>query len=103
MRNRPLTKETKLLMFSRRIKQNKINSKSLWKSLKKFFNTSLKGDDNICFHKIAIAGTFILFTFYPTVAKLVEKLTASIHRYGTNFIYKFYADKGVTPNSFLFL
>lgn len=95
------------------IEQNKNNSKSLWKSLKELglpsknvstssqANIGLKVDENLCFDKNVIAETFN--SFYTTVAaKLVEKLLAGIHRYGKDFVNKYYADKGVILNNFSF-
>ena len=66
-------------------------------------NVGLKLDDSddICFDKQTIFEKFNIF--YTTVAsKLVEKLTKSLYRYGRNFVFNFYTQKGVTPNNFSF-
>jgi hypothetical protein len=95
------------------LEENKNDPTSLWETVKNLGLPSKKGssstgsniclniDDNVCFEKKLIAES--LNKFYTTVAcKLDEKLPESVHKFGTNFVNTFYANKGVFANSFSF-
>ena len=107
--------QAKQSYFNDQLVEHQSDSKSLWNVLKKLglpskkspgsnsSNIDLKfdGSDEICFDRPKVSESFN--SFYTTVAsKLVDKLPKSLNRFGRNFVFRFYSEKGVLPNSFSF-